>query len=117
MSKGIPALTLSGGKLSEFGGKKAVKEYRIWVHRKAGGDDEYSVFPPTTTMTHLRNAVRAGRSTGRFSKVEAPVAVVWDPKYKKYREVVIDTPRKRKAKPAINPATIGMPTKRDIGSV
>lgn len=41
MSKRIPALTLSGGKLSEFGGLKAVKEFRVWVHPKAGGDDSY----------------------------------------------------------------------------
>ena len=41
--KEIPALTKSGGLLSKFGGKKAVLEYRVWIHYHDGGDDEYCV--------------------------------------------------------------------------
>lgn len=92
----IPSLTLSGGKLSQFGGHKAVRQYRVWVHPKGGGDDEYYHYSPATVKMKggysalLRGVARLRRS-GKFLRVESPLAVVWDTRYKKYREVVIDT--------------------------
>jgi len=81
----ISALTLSGGKLSKFGGQSAVKEYRVWVHPKGGGDDYYFV------AKSLDEISRKGQSlVNKGDYVEKPLAVVWDAKYKKYREVVID---------------------------
>lgn len=77
----IPGLTLSGGKLSEFGGLKAVKEFRVWIH-PGKGDDYYYAYKT------LEGAVRKYRSFR--TRAEHPLAVVWDKRYKKYREVKID---------------------------
>jgi len=75
----IPALTLSGGLLSKFGGTEAVKEYRVWVH--PNGDDYYFRYKD------LKEAIR---ESVKMKGAEKPLAVVWDKKQKKYREVVID---------------------------
>jgi len=83
----IPALTLSGGKLSQFGGLKAVKEFRIWVHPKSGGDDYYYVYK---TIDGARSGYSRLKKNKSFARVEIPCAVVRDKRYKKYREVVID---------------------------
>jgi hypothetical protein len=89
----ISALTLSGGRLSDFGGHKAVKEYRVWVHPKRG-DDFYYAISPTKVKSGggykdlLRETAKL-RKSGKFVRVETPLAVVYDPRYKKYREVVI----------------------------
>ena len=102
MSKRIPALTLSGGKLSEFGGLKAVKEFRVWVHPKAG-DVFYYVY-----RTHA--AAKSGQKlAAKQGRAEKPIAVVWDIKHGKYREVMIDklVPKTRRKK-AINLMTVGL---------
>jgi len=77
----IPALILAGGKLSNFGGMKAVKEFRVWVH-PTSGDDYYYAYKT------LAGAVRKHRSMKARS--ESPLAVVRDKNYRKYREVMID---------------------------
>lgn len=77
----IPALTLSGGRLSEFGGIKAVKEFRVWVH-PAKGDDYYFAFKTLTGAVKKHRSMRA--------RSEPPIAVVYDKRYRKYREVVIN---------------------------
>lgn len=86
----IPALTLSGGKLSEFGGHKGAKEYRVWCHPAKGGDDFYFAYK---TLVGAKNAyakiARKKKSMGLI-RVESPCAVVYDKRYRKYREVVID---------------------------
>jgi hypothetical protein len=92
----IPGLTLSGGKLSRFGGHKAVRQYRVWVHKKSGGDDEYYHYSPAQVKAQggydsLLKHVAKLRKLSKYARVEAPLAVVYDTKYKKYREVVIDT--------------------------
>jgi len=94
----IPGLTLSGGKLSKFGGHKAVRQYRVWVHPKRGGDDSYYAYSPSQVKKRggystLVAATKRLRKSGRYARVEEPLAVVWDKRYKKYREVVIDTLR------------------------
>jgi hypothetical protein len=99
----IPALTLSGGALSKFGGKKAVKEYRVWVHPKGGGDDYYYSFKVEADIPSIRRALAGEAKKG--NKIEKTLAVVWDKKNKRYREVVIDYPMKKErlqfAKPEI----------------
>ena len=81
----IPALTLSGGKLSEFGGKAL--EYRVWVHPKEGSDSYYrfdSLQEASEGATYLRK-------TGKYAKVEIPLAVV---KSKgRFREVAVNYPK------------------------
>ena len=84
MAKRIPALTLSGGRLSEFGGEKEAKEYRVWIHSKKGGDDVYRVF------NNLQSAKKFSEAKSSFERREKPLAVVWDGRKKKYREVVVD---------------------------
>lgn len=83
----IPALTLSGGKLSEFEGKVVV--YRIWVHPREGGDDGYLEFGPNE-IEKAKNAHKVLLQDIRFSIVEPIIAIVFDSRYKKYREVAID---------------------------
>lgn len=70
----IPALTLSGGNLSTFGGQGAAREFRVWVHPFRGGDDHCYRFK--TYARAARGRVRiAARGEGRVEKV---VAVVLD---------------------------------------
>ena len=83
----IPALTKSGGMLSEFGGKKSVLEYRVWFHYHDGREDDFIV------DSNLRNIQRRRKTLLErmdLIKVEQPLAVVWDEKHKDYREVRID---------------------------
>ncbi len=92
----IPVMTLSGGKLSNYGGIAAVRQYRVWVHPKGGGDDSFYSFTPAKVkalggIKALRKEATRLRRSKRFQKVEMPLAVVWDKRQKKYREVVIDT--------------------------
>ena len=82
----IPALTLSGGKLSEFEGK--VVAYRIWVHPREGGDS-YCEFGPNQ-LEKAKSVRKVLLNDPRFIKVEPIIAIVYDKRYKKYREVVID---------------------------
>ena len=84
----IPVLTLSGGKLSQFGGLEAVKEFRVWVHHKRGGDD---AFFTTKTIEGAKSLFKRLHGSGKYARVEEPLAVVWDRRYRRYREVVIDT--------------------------
>jgi hypothetical protein len=84
----ISALTFSGGKLSEFGGAKAVKEYRVWVHPKPSGDDYYYVFKDFLQAKEFSDNERK-KVGNKYNKVEMPLAVVWDKKYRRYREIVI----------------------------
>lgn len=76
----IPALTLSGGKLSDFGGHKAAREYRFWVH-PGRGDDYYYAYKTYSGATAGRARIAKRLSASRIEKV---IAVVYDAKYKKY---------------------------------
>ncbi len=86
MSRGgkIPAGTLSGGLLSDFGGHKVVKEYRVWYHPEEG-DDGYKT---SSTFKGIRRIWKALKKEEPY--VEPPLAVIWDKVKGKYREVVID---------------------------
>lgn len=78
----IPALILSGGRLKRF---SDAEEYRVWVHPKSG-DDFY--FVATTPLNALRIAASL-KSSGKYSRVEKPLAVVWDAAEHNFREVVV----------------------------
>lgn len=86
-SQEIPALTKSGGLLSQFGGKEAVLEYRVWIHYRSGGDDEYIV---ESDLARLQKARKRLLKDDQIALVEQPLAVVWDDKHEDYREVCID---------------------------
>ena len=86
-NKEIPALTKSGGLLSEFGGQGAVLEYRIWVHYHDGRSDEY------ITNDNLGDLLKERKDLLKDKEVvivEQPLAIVWDDKVEDYREVCID---------------------------
>ncbi len=101
----IPAMTLSGGTLSEFGGMKKAKEFRVWVHPESG-DDAYYVYKSYVVAERAYEVMGAkdAMRKARLIKVEKPLAVVYDTAAKKYREVVIDKkslkePRRRTIHP------------------
>jgi hypothetical protein len=79
---GIPALTLSGGRLKRFAD---AKEYRVWVHPRSGDDFYYSFQSPLSALGY---AVKA-HSSGDYVRVEKPLAVVWDSAKGDWREVDI----------------------------
>lgn len=79
----IPLLTLSGGRLSEFGGPEAAVAYRIWVH--PNGD---SYVYEADTLEEVKAEVK--RADIPQNPLEDPIAVVWDSYYHDFREVVID---------------------------
>jgi len=81
----IPALTLSGGKLSEF---KEVKAFRIWLHGKEGNHG-YMEFEPNKLPEAIRQRQKALRNEN-WLEVEPIIAVVYDEKFHRFREVVID---------------------------
>mgnify|MGYP001041663533 CR=1 FL=1 len=83
MKKRMPALTLSGGKLNDFG--KPVR-YRIWVHFREDKDDGYYEFLPgeLEKANLFRKKLLKDK---RYAIVEPVIAVVWDKKFKRYREV------------------------------
>ena len=81
-NKKIPASCLSGGLLSDFGGPKAVVEYRVWYH---GDEDDYW---KSKTFKGIMKIWESKRKSNPY--VEPPLAVVWDKKKEDYREVVID---------------------------
>jgi hypothetical protein len=84
MRSKIPAMCLSGGKLSEFGGKAF--EYRIWIHPKQGEDKFYRT-------KSIENALKKRSefiNNPDLAIVEPIIAVVYDKRFKKYREVQID---------------------------
>lgn len=83
----IPALTLGGGKLSQFGGLKAAREFRVWCHPRSGGDDFYYAYK---TLDGARRGYNRHKRNKSLIRVEPPCAVVYDKRYRKYREVVID---------------------------
>jgi len=85
--KEIPALTKSGGLLSKFGGKKAVLEYRVWIHYHDGREDEYYIGGNLDDLLEERKELLEDKEIVR---VEQPLAVVWDDKCEDYREVCID---------------------------
>lgn len=84
-TKWAPASTLSGGRLSDFGGKTGVVEYRVWWH-PFKGDDQYKRSRSYREIVGMEKKLKA---KGEF--VEKPLAVVWDDKFGEYREVVIDS--------------------------
>ena len=86
MKKEIPALTKSGGLLSKFGGKKAVLEYRIWVHDKVAED----MYFKRNNLKELIKMRKQLLKDEKIAEVEQPLAVVWDDKCQDYREVCID---------------------------
>lgn len=71
----IPALTLSGGTLKKL---SDAKQFRVWHHPKKG-DDYYHTF----------SCIFEAKKHSERTKAESPIAVVWDKRYKQYREVVI----------------------------
>ena len=84
------ALTLSGGRLSDFGGLRAVKEYRIWFHPTEG--DDFYFQAKDLDMLLLKVIGAAQRQTltlETLNKIEPPCAVVWDEKNSDWREVVL----------------------------
>jgi len=83
MKSKIPALCLSGGKLSEFG--KAV-EYRVWIHPKEGEDIFYRSQSIEAALKKRSKFI----NDPNLAMVEPVIAVVYDKKFKKYREVQID---------------------------
>jgi len=84
MKSKVPALCLSGGKLSEFGGKAA--EYRIWVHPKKEEDSFYRSQSLELALKKREELI----NDPDLAIVEPVIAVVYDKKFKKYREVQID---------------------------
>jgi len=87
MKKDIPALTKSGGLLSDFGGKGVVLEYRMWIHYHDGRSDEYQTSDNLNVLLGLRKGLLKSKD---IAIVEQPLAVVWDEKKEDYREVRID---------------------------
>jgi hypothetical protein len=89
-TKEIPAYTLSGGKLKNFGREKAVKEYRVWIHPK-GKDDYYYALKNKGELiaVSIGLGIQKDVDEKKIMRVENPLAVVWDKKFKNYREVRI----------------------------
>lgn len=87
----ISALILSGGMLSDFGGKKEVLEYRLWLHNRDGrlslNEGCYFTQGNLKELLMMRKDLLKDK---KIFKVEQPLAVVWDYKCKAYREVQID---------------------------
>ena len=81
--KDIPALTMSGGTLKS---PKDIKELRVWIHPNKGEDFYYS------GKNLMKLASLVSKRTGKKDFIEAPLAVIWNKKHRKYREVTI--PRK-----------------------
>jgi len=89
-NKKIPAVCLSGGVLSDFGGPEEVVEYRIWVH---GKEDTYY---KSKTLKGILKKFKSLKGKEPF--IEIPLAVVFDKNFKGYREVQIDSsPELKKA--------------------
>lgn len=80
----IPAMCLSGGKLSDFSGKAA--EYRVWVHPYRGDD---CFFRNKNLIKALEKRAELLKDS-QIALVEPVIAVVYDERFKKYREVQID---------------------------
>ena len=83
MKKKIPLLTLSGGKRSDFA--RPVR-YRIWVHYREDKDDGCYQFRPNE-LEKAKLFRKKLLKNKRFAIVEPIVVVVWDKKFKRYREV------------------------------
>jgi hypothetical protein len=81
-SGGIPALTLSGGTLRKL---SDAKEFRVWVHPKSGDDFYHRFDSPTDALAFGVRAV----ASGKYARVELPIAVVWDSAKGDWREVVV----------------------------
>lgn len=79
--KQIPALCLSGGRLSDFGGKAV--EYRVWIHSFDGDDFYYRSKNLKAVVAKRKELLK------KYPLVEPVIAVVFDKNYKRYREVVI----------------------------
>lgn len=74
----VPALTLSGGTLKEFGNNPL--EYRVWLH---GEEDYYETFD---TYEKAKKFAKKKHN----AHAESPLAVVWDSKYNGFREVAVE---------------------------
>ena len=79
-----PAFCLSGGRLSEFGNKAV--EYRVWVHPQEG-DDYFFRSKNIEKILQRRAELLQEQST---ALIEPIIAVVYDKKFKKYREIQVD---------------------------
>lgn len=84
MSLKIPALCLSGGRLSEFGGRAV--EYRVWIHPKQGEDSFYR----SQSIEEALKKRSEFLDDPSIAMVEPVIVVVYDRKFKRYREVQID---------------------------
>jgi hypothetical protein len=84
MRSKIPALCLSGGKLSEFCDKAV--EYRVWIHPYSGDD---CFFKGKNIIKVLKKRAELLKDP-QIALVEPVIAVVYDKRFKKYREVQVN---------------------------
>jgi hypothetical protein len=85
-NKKIPALCLSGGRLKDFGGHRKVAEYRFWIHPN-NGDDFYYRSESIQELKQKRKKLLGNKKD--YALVEPVIAVVFDERFRKYREVVV----------------------------
>jgi len=71
--------------LSEY---KEVKAFRFWLHGR-DGEDRYMEFEPNDLPEAIRQR-RKALSNEKWLKVEPVIAVVYDKKFQRFREVTID---------------------------
>jgi len=81
----IPALTLSGGRLSDF--KSRVVSYRIWVYFREEREDGYYDFLPNE-FRKAKVFRKLLLKDKKYAQIEPVIAVIWDRKFKRYREVL-----------------------------
>jgi|GEM_PF-4555627 len=84
MKSKIPTLCLSGGRLSDFEWKAV--EYRVWIHPNQGEDSFYRSQSIEETLKKRSEFI----NNPDLAEVEPVIAVVYDKRFKRYREVQID---------------------------
>ena len=84
----IPNDLPKGGLLSEFGGPESAVQYRVWVKNVQGKEIFFA--DPEFQGAYLAWR-RVQQDLSFYPEINLPVAVVWDPGIKSYREVEIDT--------------------------
>ena len=84
----IPNDLPKGGLLSEFGGPESAVQYRVWVKNVQGKE---FFFADSEFQGAYLSWRRAQQDLAFYTEINLPVAVVWDPGIKSYREVELDT--------------------------
>ena len=84
----IPNDLHKGGLLSEFGGPESAVQYRVWVKNVQGKEIFFA--DPEFQGAYLAWK-RVQQDLAFYTEINLPVAVVWDPGIKGYREVELDT--------------------------